>query len=245
MRGEDASGKTRRRHRRAQPAGDLRALPDVAVGSRRARARSEAAVLRHQRRRAARRYADTRRRHPLSHLGLALADAIALERQALKPLAAIADVVIDTSELNVHQLRRQVITEFGLGEAVEPVAAVRILRLPPRRAAGRGLRVRCALPAQPALGRAPAPAVGPRRGRPRLPGGAAGRAAVRRPDRAVPRHLAAAPASRTRAATSRSPSAAPAGGIARCTWPNAWRGTAASGVGPRLRCTIASWTDLH
>src|SRR3546814_16701603 len=30
------------------------------------------------------RYADTRRRHPLSHLGLALADAIALERQVPK-----------------------------------------------------------------------------------------------------------------------------------------------------------------
>ena len=28
------------------------------------------------------RYAETRRRHPLTHLGLALADAIALERQA-------------------------------------------------------------------------------------------------------------------------------------------------------------------
>ena len=34
------------------------------------------------------RYAETRRRHPLTHLGLALADAIALERQALKPLRA-------------------------------------------------------------------------------------------------------------------------------------------------------------
>lgn len=64
-----------------------------------------------------RRYADTRRRHPLSHLGLALADAIALERQALKPLRQIADVVLDTSSLNVHKLRRLVITEFGLSEA--------------------------------------------------------------------------------------------------------------------------------
>ena len=64
-----------------------------------------------------RRYADTRRRHPLSHLGLALADAIALERQALKPLRQIADVVLDTSQLNVHKLRRLVITEFGLGES--------------------------------------------------------------------------------------------------------------------------------
>ena len=61
------------------------------------------------------RYADTRRRHPLSHLGLALADAISLERQVLKPLRQVADAVVDTSALNVHQLRRQVITEFGLG----------------------------------------------------------------------------------------------------------------------------------
>ena len=62
-----------------------------------------------------RRYADTRRRHPLSQLGLALADAISLERQVLKPLRQVADIVIDTSGLNVHQLRRQVITDFGLG----------------------------------------------------------------------------------------------------------------------------------
>jgi UPF0042 nucleotide-binding protein len=61
-----------------------------------------------------RRYADTRRRHPLSHLGLVLADAISLERQALKPLRQIADHVLDTSDLNVHKLRRQLITEFGL-----------------------------------------------------------------------------------------------------------------------------------
>ena len=63
------------------------------------------------------RYADTRRRHPLSHLGLSLADAIALERQVLKPLRALADVVVDTSDLNVHQLRRQVITDFALSHA--------------------------------------------------------------------------------------------------------------------------------
>ena len=67
-----------------------------------------------------RRYADTRRRHPLSHLGLALADAISLERQVLKPLRQIADVVLDTSDLNVHQLRRQVIIEFGLGHDSSP-----------------------------------------------------------------------------------------------------------------------------
>ena len=64
-----------------------------------------------------RRYADTRRRHPLSHIGLALADAISLERQALKPLRQIADEVLDTSDLNVHQMRRKVLTGFGLSGA--------------------------------------------------------------------------------------------------------------------------------
>ncbi len=61
-----------------------------------------------------RRYADTRRRHPLSQLGLVLADAISLERQALKPLRRIADNVLDTSDLNIHQMRRHILTEFGL-----------------------------------------------------------------------------------------------------------------------------------
>ena len=64
-----------------------------------------------------RRYADTRRRHPLSHLGLALADAISLDRQALKPLRQIADIRIDTSNLNVHQMRRRILAEFGLSRA--------------------------------------------------------------------------------------------------------------------------------
>lgn len=61
------------------------------------------------------RYADTRRRHPLSTLGLPLVDAIALERQVLRPLRQIADAIVDTSDMNVHKLRRYVITEFGIG----------------------------------------------------------------------------------------------------------------------------------
>ena len=60
-----------------------------------------------------RRYSETRRRHPLSGDGLPLADAIALERLRLRPLAAIADRVLDTSAMNVHQLRRWVVTELA------------------------------------------------------------------------------------------------------------------------------------
>jgi UPF0042 nucleotide-binding protein len=58
------------------------------------------------------RFSETRRRHPLSHQGLALSDAIALERERLKPLRALADHVIDTSEFNVHQLRKAVLAEL-------------------------------------------------------------------------------------------------------------------------------------
>jgi UPF0042 nucleotide-binding protein len=60
------------------------------------------------------RYSETRRRHPLSTEGLGLAEAIATERRLLRPMLSIADRVIDTSDLNVHQLRRIVITEMGL-----------------------------------------------------------------------------------------------------------------------------------
>src|SRR5262249_34208962 len=52
------------------------------------------------------RYSDTRRRHPLSSDGKkSLSDAISLERKLLKPVASIAERVIDTSDLNIHQLR--------------------------------------------------------------------------------------------------------------------------------------------
>lgn len=60
------------------------------------------------------RYADTRRRHPLSRLGLALPDAIRFEQRLMAPLRANADKIIDTSHLNVHQLRRHILTTCAL-----------------------------------------------------------------------------------------------------------------------------------
>ena len=67
-----------------------------------------------------RRYSDTRRRHPLSHTGLSLPEAIARERQVTQPLRLEADLVIDTSQLNVHQLRRRVVGEFAFGSRDAP-----------------------------------------------------------------------------------------------------------------------------
>lgn len=59
-----------------------------------------------------RRYESTRRRHPLSGGDRSLAAAIEYEREQLEPVKAQADVVVDTSELNVHQLRDRMVDLF-------------------------------------------------------------------------------------------------------------------------------------
>lgn len=55
-----------------------------------------------------RRFAETRRMHPLSRGGESLREAIAMERRLLEPLLNAADLVIDTSRMGVHELREQV-----------------------------------------------------------------------------------------------------------------------------------------
>ncbi len=52
-----------------------------------------------------RRFAETRRAHPLGRQGETLREAIDSERRLLEPIADIADQVIDTSRMGVHQLR--------------------------------------------------------------------------------------------------------------------------------------------
>ncbi len=52
-----------------------------------------------------RRFAETRRRHPLSGANVDLREAMALERRLLEPVVSAADLVIDTSRMGVHALR--------------------------------------------------------------------------------------------------------------------------------------------
>lgn len=52
-----------------------------------------------------RRYAETRRKHPLSRDGMGLRESIALERDLLEPVVQAADLIIDTSHTGVHELR--------------------------------------------------------------------------------------------------------------------------------------------
>jgi RNase adapter protein RapZ len=51
------------------------------------------------------RYAETRRKHPLVSAEVSLREAIASERKLLEPIVAAADLVLDTSAMGVHALR--------------------------------------------------------------------------------------------------------------------------------------------
>lgn len=62
------------------------------------------------------RYGATRRKHPLAHQHPSIAEAINYERILLEPVKGSADLVIDTSNLNVHQLKSQIVELFSSGE---------------------------------------------------------------------------------------------------------------------------------
>ncbi len=59
-----------------------------------------------------RRFESSRRPHPLQG-SLRITDGLTAERIALGDMRAIADVVIDTTALNVHDLRRKIEAAFG------------------------------------------------------------------------------------------------------------------------------------
>jgi RNase adapter protein RapZ len=75
-----------------------------------------------------RRYESSKRRHPLSgdsdHEHLVA--AIEREREVLEPVKAVADAVIDTSDLNVHELRHRIRAMFTVHDA-EPTMQTTVL----------------------------------------------------------------------------------------------------------------------
>lgn len=52
-----------------------------------------------------RRYSETRRKHPLTDARTPLVEAVERDRELLRPIAAQADLILDTSRTNIHQLR--------------------------------------------------------------------------------------------------------------------------------------------
>ena len=62
-----------------------------------------------------RRFTETRRRHPLA-VDRSVAEGIALERDMMEPIRAVADLVVDTTALSGGDLRRHVVAHLEPGK---------------------------------------------------------------------------------------------------------------------------------
>ncbi len=70
-----------------------------------------------------RRYEETRRIHPLAKNKLSLEEAIREERRMLNPVADLADIRLDTSHSNIHQLSEN-ITALVLGKKSKDLSII-------------------------------------------------------------------------------------------------------------------------
>jgi UPF0042 nucleotide-binding protein len=73
-----------------------------------------------------RRFSETRRPHPLGD-DRTVSESIAEERRRLQPMRRLADQVLDTSALTVHELRRRILESTGGAENRHPPLVVTIM----------------------------------------------------------------------------------------------------------------------
>jgi UPF0042 nucleotide-binding protein len=97
----------------------LEHAPEVFAEARRTGARLHTVFLDANDEALLRRFSETRRRHPLAP-DRPVIEGIAADRLALSRLRVVADEVIDTSQLTVHELRQLIHERFGrpLGEGL-------------------------------------------------------------------------------------------------------------------------------
>ncbi len=67
-----------------------------------------------------RRFSETRRPHPLRRDEL-VSESIASERMRMEPVRNLADVLLDTSKFNVHELRAHINAQFSRKEGEQPL----------------------------------------------------------------------------------------------------------------------------
>jgi UPF0042 nucleotide-binding protein len=100
--------------------GDLAAFPEVFRRLRRADpARVRLVFLDSADSALLRRFSETRRPHPLGEGSVA--ESLAEERRRLMPIRRLADQVIDTTTLTVHELRRRILESTGGAESFAPL----------------------------------------------------------------------------------------------------------------------------
>ena len=73
-----------------------------------------------------RRFSETRRPHPMASAG-PLIDSIREERELLGEIRSSADLVFDTSEWSIHDIRHQVYREFGVDSDAAPGFSVTLV----------------------------------------------------------------------------------------------------------------------
>lgn len=98
----------------AREAPFLRAVPGVVEELRARGAQVEVIFLEASNEALVNRYRETRRVHPLAPDGT-VEEGIATERRLLVDVARLADAVVDTSSLNVHQLKAAIVRHVGGG----------------------------------------------------------------------------------------------------------------------------------
>ncbi len=84
---------------------DLQQFPQIMAIAKQPEMRVEILFLDARSQTLIQRFSETRRKHPLSNETTDLREAIATERRLLEPIADVADLIINTSNLSLHQLR--------------------------------------------------------------------------------------------------------------------------------------------
>jgi len=74
-----------------------------------------------------RRYATTRRPHPLESAALGLEQAVRLEHERMRPLRDAADMVIDTTGFSIHDLRRKLQEKWASQSATSGAFKVHVM----------------------------------------------------------------------------------------------------------------------
>ena len=89
----------------ARNAADIPRLPSLVQEMRKAGIACEVIFLQAEEDVLLLRFSETRRKHPLTTDQVSLTEALEQESRLLEPIVDIADLVVDTSAMNVHQLR--------------------------------------------------------------------------------------------------------------------------------------------
>lgn len=87
---------------------DLEQFPDMIETLQRMGLKTQVIYLAADEQTLIKRFSETRRRHPLSSEEVPLSEAIKQERKFLAPVSSSANLILDTSHTNVHQLREVV-----------------------------------------------------------------------------------------------------------------------------------------